>query len=221
MKVAPQMGVCSAVWTFHWSDVDTAEHPVPPSGYHNHEIDFEFPGRPAGPREDISFEHGLLNTWIGEDDGSLAEMVTGYTDLGQAQDDGEWHTYTFKWHTCDPTATDQFSSGADNPRRVEFYVDGALVRTTVGPSIPTRAGTLNVGAWFPAEWAGDPAFETATLLVDTVKFTPYGETGDLYVDAEGTVAKVPSNLPPVEDCTEDTCSTVNTAQRGRRRTMAP
>ena len=82
-----------------------------------------------------------------------------------AQDDENYHTYRFDWHTdsADP--------------RVEFYVDGVLVATN-RQHVPTLAGRLWVGAWFPDSWAGDPAFETSELLVDWVRITPFLESGD-------------------------------------------
>ena len=48
--------------------------------------------------------------------------------------------------------------------------------------VPTRAGRLWVGAWFPENWAGDPDFATSEVVIDYVKVTPLHETGDAFVN---------------------------------------
>jgi len=156
MKIAPELGVCSAVWTFFYND----------DGYYssgdpivNHEIDIELPGRPGAATNNIDFSQALLNTWIGEIE-SLYEP--GYTSLDKYVDDDVFHTWRFDWHT-DP---------AD--RRVEFYLDGIHLRT-MGDFVPFYAGRLWIGAWFPNTWAGEANFAEAQMEVDYVKFTPFDE----------------------------------------------
>ncbi len=174
MKIAPDPGVASALWTFLYEEL----YPDDPGfvckevgcqdgdGYYaiNHEIDIEFPGRPGPAHENLSFSKALLNTWVGENDD---EYTTNYTSLDAAQNDGQFHTYRFDWHTGD----------VNEVPRVEFYVDGQLVNTTY-THIPTRASRFWIGAWFPRGWAGKANFDTSELEIDWVKITPFHEAGD-------------------------------------------
>lgn len=166
MKVAPVKGVCSSVWTFHYEEVYP---PGAPMKVINHEIDVELPGRPGQVFTDISHKALLANTWVGEKE---TEYKVGYTKDLPAQDDGEYHVYKFIWHTGD-AATQQ-------EKRVDFYVDGTKVSTST-EHIPTRAGRFWIGAWFPNNWAGDPNFAAADMVIDYVKITPLHEAGDEYV----------------------------------------
>ena len=172
-KVAPSSGVCCTMWTFEYEELNPGEEGF--KGHEdyyvvNHEIDIEMPGRPAGPHENISYEYALCNTWVGEWD---EEYTTGYTKLATRQDDGNFHTYRFDWHTggTDPV------TGTNIPKRVDFYFDGVLTRTNT-THIPTKAGRLWVGAWFPNGWAGSPEFDTDVFTIDYVKITPFNEPGD-------------------------------------------
>jgi len=148
MKVAEQLGVCSAIWTFFWKDGT----PIV-----NHEIDIELPGRPNPAHSDIGFDYALMNTYIGES-GSLVE--TNFTQLDREMNDGQFHTWRFDWHTD------------ESDRRVEFYVDGKLVSIN-RKNVPFYAGRLWIGAWFPNSWAGIPNFDVSQMEVDYVKFTPF------------------------------------------------
>jgi len=156
MKVAGELGVCSALWTFYYNDDDYCESGA---AIVNHEIDIELPGRPGSPATNIDFAQALTNTWIGEI-GSL--HTTGYTSLPKNVDDGEFHTYRFDWHT-DPT-----------DRRVEFYLDGDYIRT-VTTNVPFYASRMWLGAWFPNAWAGEPDFNVEVMEVDYFKFVPFDE----------------------------------------------
>ncbi len=157
-KVAPTFGACSAIWTFEYEeDWDTGK-------ITNHEIDIEMPGRPASEKKNQSFEYALCNTWIGENEG---QYKTGYTNIGVDQADGQFHTYRFDWHTGDKQET----------KRVDFYFDDKLVYTST-KYIPTNAGRLWIGLWFPNSWAGTPDFDTSEFEIDYVKITPFHEDGD-------------------------------------------
>ncbi len=157
-KIAPELGVCSAIWTFEYEeDWDTGE-------ITNHEIDIEMPGRPSSEKKNQSFQYALCNTWTGENEG---EYKTGYTDIGVNQADGKYHKYRFDWHTGDET----------EEARVEFYFDDKLIYTSK-EYIPTNEGRLWIGLWFPNSWAGIPDFETADFEIDYVKITPFHEKGD-------------------------------------------
>ena len=163
MKVAPVKGVCSAVWTFYYEEVYPPGEPVQVV---NHEIDIELPGRPGEALTNISHTALLGNTWVGE---KVSEHNVGYTTDLPAQDDGEYHVYKFVWHTGDVSKQQN--------KRVDFYVDGNKVSSSTD-HVPTRAGRFWVGARFPNNWARDPNFDTADMVVDYVKVTPLNEAGD-------------------------------------------
>jgi RNA polymerase sigma factor (sigma-70 family) len=171
IKVCPRLGACSAIWTLHYEEHYPGQpryqkKPVGGDKYFatNHEIDIELPGRPGPEKKDISFQHALFNTFTGENDD---ESTTGYTRLDEAQNDGRFHNYRFDWHT----------GGADQKKRVEFYIDDKLVRTgdTHVPDLPCR---LWLGVWFPRDWAGTPDFDTEFMEVAWVRITPFREAGD-------------------------------------------
>lgn len=171
MKVVPSLGAVSAIWTFHYSEYypgDSAykRNPVGSPLYYpvNHEIDIEMPGRPNATHTGYNFNYALFTTWVGENEG---EYTVNYTDLGFAQNDGQFHVYRFDWHT---------GSTGELPH-VDFYIDDVW-QYTIDTNIPARAGRLWIGAWFPRDWAGTPDFDTEYLEVDWVRITPFGESGD-------------------------------------------
>ena len=171
-KVAPSKGVCCTMWTFEYEELYKGDEGAPSylkdDEYFviNHEIDIEMPGRPLPEHKNISYEYALCNTWIGENEG---EYTASHMKLPAPQDDGEFHTYRFDWHTGDKAGT--------NIPRVEFYFDGVPVVTNY-THVPSKAGRLWVGAWFPNGWAGDPEFETDVFQVDYVKIIPFHEEND-------------------------------------------
>ena len=174
-KIAPELGCCSAMWTFEYEEDysgDTLQ-------ITNHEIDIEFPGRNA--EGDFSLYHALCTTWVTEED-----YRTESVDCG-AQADGAFHTYRFDWHTGSDTQTP----------RVEYYFDDVLCYTA-DAYIPTNASRFWLGLWFPKHWAGTPDFDTASFVIDYAKFTPFHESGDTpqhesYPDHGW--AEVPADLP--------------------------
>ncbi|SDA37400.1 Glycosyl hydrolases family 16 [Lachnospiraceae bacterium G11] len=165
-KIVPKLGACSAIWTFEYEEHYPGEEGYTGNGDYsvvNHEIDIEMPGKSPDTGE-ISYNYSLCNSWIGENDD---EYVSQRTRMPGPQNDGEWHTYKFAWHTGDD----------DEQARVDYYVDDTLVCTNT-EFIPTKAGRFWVGVWFPKNWAGDPDFDEEEMLVDYVKITPYHEAGD-------------------------------------------
>ena len=166
MKVLPRLGTCSALWTFFYYEAyhrDPLYKGTSPCYVVNHEIDIEQPGRPGAALSEFSFNRALCNTWEGENTG---EYTANYVDFGYPQNDGRWHTYRFDWHT--------------NPKKVDFYVDGAL-KNTCTTNIPTIAGRYWIGVWFPNGWAGTPNFDSDVMLVDWVRITPFNESGDQFI----------------------------------------
>ena len=168
-KVAPATGVCCTMWTFEYEELYPGDPGFQGSGEYyvvNHEIDIEMPGRPGSAHTNIGYDYALCNTWVGEKGN---EYTASHMKLPQRQDDGNFHTYRFDWHTGD-------KAGTITPR-VEFYFDGVPVVTNY-THIPTKAGRLWVGAWFPKGWAGTPDFDTSVFEVDYVKITPFNEEND-------------------------------------------
>jgi beta-glucanase (GH16 family) len=157
LKAAPVLGACSALWTFYYLERQTGEP-------ENHEIDIELPGRPGEAHRGFSFDRALCNTFRTPE----RRVTVGYTKLAAAQDDGRFHTYRFDWHT-------------GGKPRVEFFVDGAPVRT-IETNVPDRAGRLWVGVWCPRSFAGPADFDTARMVVDWIRITPFGEAGDRFVE---------------------------------------
>ena len=101
-KVAPELGACSAVWTFEYEEYYPGDPEYEASGktgqYYavNHEIDIELPTANA-THKTPSFEAARFNTFTTENGYSMKE------DLPYAVDDGKFHTYRFDWHTGSDT----------------------------------------------------------------------------------------------------------------------
>ena len=173
-KVAPELGACSAMWTFEYEEYYPGDPEYEASGktgqYYavNHEIDIELPTANANHKTP-SFEAARFNTFVQENGYSMKE------DLPYAVNDGKYHTYRFDWHTDD--------------KRVDYYVDGIYMCTS-RTQVPTNAGRFWVGLWFPTSidadhdgvcetgWTGTANFDTTVFEIDSVKITPYHESGD-------------------------------------------
>lgn len=177
-KVAPQLGACSAMWTFEYEEYYPGDPEYAASGktgqYYavNHEIDIELPTANAN-HSTPSFEAARFNTFTTENGYSIKK------DLPYAVDDGKFHTYRFDWHTGD----------ASEEKRVDYYVDGQYMCTSK-TQVPTNAGRFWIGLWFPTSidadgdgvcetgWTGTADFDTTVFEIDSVKITPYHESGD-------------------------------------------
>jgi beta-glucanase (GH16 family) len=180
MKLPPKLGVCSAIWTFHYQEVyqdNPAYQDLINKGYDaqgndndgryvtvNHEIDIEIPSAPktGDQYKDCSYEYARLNTWHTE-----VNYTDNFQHMGFNQSDGQFHTYRFDWHT----------GGGAEKARVDFYLDDKFIYTTTA-HIPDIKGRLTLGTWFP-EWAGGKAdFDRIFLEIDWVKVTPFNEPND-------------------------------------------
>lgn len=178
-KIAPNIGACSAFWTFEYEEYYPGEDGYDPKyatyGYCtvNHEIDIEIPtGTDKYP--DPNFNSARFNTYVREND-----YTPHYHDLGFALNDGKFHTYRFDWHTGD----------ANETPRVEFYIDNNRLYTSY-TDIPTNASRFWLAVWFPyaqdsdkdgkadTGWAGLADFDTTLMEIDSVKITPFHEAND-------------------------------------------
>ncbi|MEY3416216.1 MAG: Vibrio phage vB VpaS [Bacteroidota bacterium] len=180
MKLPPKLGVCSAIWTFHYQEVyqdNPSYQDLINKGYDaqgndndgryvtvNHEIDIEIPSAPktGDQYKDCSYDYARLNTWHTE-----VNYTDNFQHMGMNQSDGNFHTYRFDWHT----------GGGAEKARVDFYLDDKFIYTTT-EHIPDIKGRLTLGTWFP-EWAGGKAdFDRIFLEIDWVKVTPFNEPND-------------------------------------------
>ena len=180
-KVAPELGACSAIWTFEYEEYEKGvdpeynNYPDQTGKYAivNHEIDIELPTA----NEDFAeptFHAARFNTYEMEN-----RSNSHFTTLPKDVSDGQWHTYRFDWHTGD----------TNEQAHVDFYVDGQYLYTST-EHIPTNASRLWIGIWFPASkdsdgdgygdtgWTGTANFDTTVFEIDSVKITPYCEAGD-------------------------------------------
>ena len=176
IRVPENLGVCTALWTFHYLEVGKEhEEYIRNEGkgniyISNHEIDIELPGRPGPKHAEIGYNWALFNTWVGERN---RDMTFGPTKLPFSANDGKFHTWRFDWHT----GGQEGKTGQVIDPRVEFYLDGRLLRT-ITTTVPVDAGHFWIGLWFPNKWAGNPDFDIETLEVDWVRITPFNEPGD-------------------------------------------
>lgn len=178
-KVAPDLGACSALWTFEYEEYYPGDENYDPKhaswGYTavNHEIDIEIPtGTSKHP--DPNFSAARFNTYVFE-----TQHTSHFHDLAYAQNDGKFHTYRFDWHTGDE----------GEQARVDFYIDGEKLYTST-KDIPYKAGRFWIAVWFPYSndsdgdgvedtgWSGLADFDTTVFEVDSVKITPFHEAGD-------------------------------------------
>jgi beta-glucanase (GH16 family) len=168
IKLAPDFGVSSAMWSFHYQEWYPGEKGYEGSGPYyivNHEVDIEFPGRPSFAVEDMAFDWMLNTTWTGTRNG---EFTTSFTQLEKPLNDGEFHVFRYDWHT----------GGKTEVARVEFFVDGELYASN-SDDVPTHKSRFYLGAWFPKNWAGEPDFAISRMEVDWVSFDAFDEPGDV------------------------------------------
>lgn len=178
---APDMGVLSAAWTFWYKEITPASDSaawvkavaagniaVNNRITLNHEIDIEVKG--------ANLANPIYTNWIGEKTGEFDSKNAPYP---AGLNDKKFHVYRWDWHT----------GGNGQEPRVEYYIDDVLMRTS-RTRVPYLASNINVGNWF-AWWAGNdsgtykaPNFESLEMYVDWVKFTPFNEPNDDFLDNE-------------------------------------
>lgn len=179
-KIAPELGACSAIWTFEYEEVYEGEPGFDPKyaigGEYctiNHEIDIEIPTATSKNKEP-NFSSARFNSFVRENDYTSKKF-----DLDASLNDGQYHIYRFDWHTGSDTETP----------RVDFYIDGVMLYT-INTDIPTNEGRFWIGLWFPCSidsdgdkvwdsgWAGKADFDTTVFEIDYVRIIPYHEAGD-------------------------------------------
>ena len=154
MKAAPPSGVCSAFWTYQYDSADPTVN-----GWN--EIDIEILGGGANG----GFDGVMYTTWqsAGKPNTSIPKFDNVTDCAGIRLNDNQWHTHTFDWYT------DYMGTGKG---RIDWFIDGKLVYHTES-TVAIKSGTLWLGAWRPSEFAGDSKFDTAWMLADWVRYTPF------------------------------------------------
>lgn len=144
MKMVPRFGPCTAFWTFMYGNASDLEGNS--QTQLNQEIDIEL--NVGG-----DFRKVWFTNWVTENDKAHVEKETEFFNA-----DGEWHLYTFEWHT--------------DPMRIDYYIDD-IPLATLKSYVPYVAGVINIGNWFPQSWAGNADFEEDYMQIDYVRYTPY------------------------------------------------
>ena len=151
MKVHPRIGACTAFWTYGNRTVEGQNE------NENAEIDVELPGGSKSGK--ITYKKALYTNWITEQASDSVEKDISETNVDDvAYNDGNWHTFGFDWYT--------------DPEMVVYYCDGKITNIST-TFVPTLAGRLWLGVWFPNGFTGTPNFEKDYMFVDYVKYNPF------------------------------------------------
>ncbi len=170
MKCLPRFGSTTAFWTYY------------NNGANNYEIDIE-----------LNVEQDFTKVW--NTNWLTLEQTDHYVAKSPiVNNDGEWHTYKFEWHT--------------NPARIDYYIDDVLTHTSQ-VFVPDVAMPINIGNWFPSGWAGSPDFETDYTFVDWFRYTPY--LNNDYTAMEKDAAS-PDELYPAEPVELPVANLISNAQ---------
>lgn len=151
MKVHPRIGACTAFWTYGNRAVEgEAEN-------ENAEIDVELPGGSKSGK--ITYKKALYTNWITEKaSDSIEADISETNNTTVAYNDNQWHTFGFDWYT--------------DPEMVVYYCDGKITNVST-TFVPTLAGRLWLGVWFPNGFTGTANFEKDYMFVDYVKYNPF------------------------------------------------
>ncbi|MDG2053113.1 MAG: carbohydrate binding domain-containing protein [Phycisphaerales bacterium] len=180
-RVAPEIGVCTAFWPFHYIDYypSQAGYWHEPNPRRNTEIDWEFPTDLQGGDSDadafglnpveIAYTNARTNSWGGQFGGEggehkgrrvLRNAQGDIVDVAQDSTDGLYHTYTIEWHS----GTDLGDGGDTRDPKdigyVRWYFDDVLIDELTDVSfgqgnVPFRAARFWLGVWFPASGYAD------------------------------------------------------------------
>lgn len=151
MKVHPRIGACTAFWTYGNRPIEGE------TDNENAEIDIELPGGSKSGK--ITYKKALYTNWVTEKASDSVEAdISATNPEGVAYNDNEWHTYGFDWYT--------------DPQMVVYYCDGKITNVST-TFVPTLAGRLWVGVWFPNGFTGTANFERDYMFVDHIKYNPF------------------------------------------------
>ena len=170
MKMLPRFGACTAFWTFMYGNAQDLNGNALTNL--NQEIDIEL--NVGG-----DFRNVWFTNWVTEDNSSHVEKETEFYNA-----DGEWHLYTFEWHT--------------DPMRIDYYIDDIHL-ATLESNVPYVAGVINIGNWFPQSWAGNADFEEDYMQIDYVRYTPYKGQPCTPYGGGGEGGEFPKTSTPLPD----------------------
>ena len=180
-RVAPEEGVCTAFWPFHYIDYQPAQDAYwhEPNPRRNTEIDWEFPTDLAGNEaegdehgidpEAFSFTNARTNSWGGQFGGEggehkgrkvLLDSAGEVIDLAVDALDGRYHTFTIEWRSGEDNGEETIERLPGRVGSVRWYVDDVLVDelndVAYGQgNVPFRGARFWLGTWFPAAGYGD------------------------------------------------------------------
>lgn len=203
-KIAPEFGVCTAFWPFHYIDhrMGEAEYWRDVNPRRNTEIDWEFPTDLADDDTgNFSFTKARTNSWGGQFGGEggehkgrkvLTDEFGVPLDLADEAADGRYHTFTIEWRSGEDLGDEAITRTTRGS--VRWLLDGRLVDelddVAFGQgNVPFRGARFWLGAWFPASgyaghvgWTGNPDFDTTAAHVAWVRITPFDDARDAWVD---------------------------------------
>lgn len=173
-KVHPRIGACTAFWTYGNRPVEGE------SENENAEIDVELPGGSKSGK--ITYKKALYTNWVTEKASDSIEADISETNQDTvAYNDNQWHTFGFDWYT--------------DPGRVVYFCDGKITNVST-TFVPTLAGRLWVGVWFPNGFTGNAAFERDYRFVDYIKYNPFKDQPYTDYDAipSGSLSSAPDSI---------------------------
>ena len=203
-KIAPEFGVCTAFWPFHYIDhrMGEAAYWRDPNPRRNTEIDWEFPTDLAGADTgNFSFTKARTNSWGGQFGGEggehkgrkvLTDEFGVPLDLAAETLDGRYHTFAIEWRAGEDAGDEAITRTTRGS--VRWLLDGRLVDelddVAFGQgNVPFRAARFWLGTWFPAAgyagsvgWTGNPDFAIAAAHIAWVRITPFDDARNVWVD---------------------------------------
>lgn len=194
-RIAPEQGVCTAFWPFHYIDYQPAQDAYwhEPNPRRNTEIDWEFPtdlhGNEAEAAEygidpdAFSFTNARSNSWGGQFGGEGGEHKGRKVILDESGEVidlavdalyGEYHTFTIEWHSGADNGKETIERLAGSIGSVRWYIDGILIDelddVAFGQgNVPFRGARFWLGTWFPAAGYGDATGWTGDPLFETTE----------------------------------------------------
>jgi hypothetical protein len=153
MATMPREGAVTAMWTYYSKTGSEATS--------QNEIDIEIGG-------DAQYTNEWTTTWT-----THTDKETDSVDVSKVcyLNDGKFHKYTFDWYT---------NYGPNGLKRVDWFVDGILIKSITGTSVPEMMMPLWIGLWCPS-WAGNPYFAYDYMLVKDIAYKEFDENSQ-YVD---------------------------------------
>lgn len=99
-----------------------------------------------------------------------------YAWVGSSLNDGNYHSVCL-FHAIGAASKSHFTQQFQlnwfpSNSTVEYYVDGVQRAAISGAAKVPTLGNLWMAAWIPNAWAGSPDFDTCTMSIDYIRFTP-------------------------------------------------